>query len=291
MSLKGTKTEKNLWKAFAGESQARNRYLFSGDIAKESGFSDVADVFYELAENEGEHARKEFEFLGGLGNVKANIEKAIQGERLEQEKIYPEFARQAKKDGFSEIAAFFERMAVVEGTHEKRLRDLLKSIEGVETFKGKTVRYSEIRMAQVMMPDQANPSGYVHGGELIKLIDNAAGVVAARHCQADIVLARVADISFLAPVEVGNLVLIHAYLTFVSRASMEVRIDLEAESLMTGERYPAIKAYLIMVSIDEDGKPREAPPLLISTEEQQQRFDEGKTRYEAYKKSQKKKKR
>ena len=143
---------------------------------------------------------------------------------------------------------------------------------------------------KVMMPDQANPSGYIHGGELIKMIDNAAGVVAARHCKADIVLARVADVSFLAPVEVGNLVLIHAYLTFVSRASMEVRIDLEAESLMSGDRWLANTAYLIMVSIDDDGKPREVPPLLISTEKQQQLFDEGKARYDAYKKSKTKKK-
>lgn len=287
MDLKGTQTEKNLQAAFAGESQARNRYIFSGQIAREAGLNDVADVFFELAENEGEHARQEFEFLGGLGDVKANIEEAIQGEHLEKENIYPRFAKTARQEGFTEIADFFEKMTKVEGTHEKRLRDLLKSLEGVKEFKGKTPMHSEVRMAQVMLPDQANPSGYVHGGEIIKLIDNAAGVVAARHSQQDVVLARVAEINFLAPVEVGNLVLVHAYLTFVSRSSMEIRIDLDAESLITGEEQRANIAYLIMVAIGEDGKPTKVSPLLISTEEQERLFEEGKARYEAHKKSKK----
>ncbi len=287
MDLKGTQTEKNLQAAFAGESQARNRYIFSGQIAREAGLDDVADVFFELAENEGEHARREFEFLGGLGDVKANIKKAIQGEHLEKEKIYPTFAKIAREEGFAEIADFFEKITKVEGTHEKRLQDLLKSLEGKKEFKGKTVMHSEVKMAQVMLPDQANPSGYVHGGEIIKLIDNAAGVVTARHSQQDVVLARVAEINFLAPVEVGNLVLVHAYLTFTSRSSMEVRIDLDAESLVTGERHRANVAYLIMVAIGEDGKPTEVPPLLISTEEQEKLFEEGRARYEAHKKSKK----
>jgi acyl-CoA hydrolase len=287
MDLKGTQTEKNLQTAFAGESQARNRYIFSGQIARKAGLNDVADVFLELAENEGEHARQEFEFLGGLGDVKANIEKAIQGEHLEKENIYPTFAQTARKEGFEEIADFFERMSIVEGTHEQRLRDLLKSLEGVEAFKGKTVMHSEVRMAQVMLPDQANPSGYVHGGEIIKLIDNAAGVVAARHGQQDVVLARVAEITFLSPVEVGNLVLVYAFLTFCSRSSMEVKIEVDAESLITGEKHRANIAYLIMVAIGEDGRPTEIPPLLISTEEQQRLFEEGRARYEAHKKSKK----
>ncbi|MFC1858408.1 ferritin family protein [Thermodesulfobacteriota bacterium] len=291
MKLKGTKTERNLWKAFAGESQARNRYLFSAEIAKEAGLYDIADIFSELAANEGEHARKEFEFLGGLGDVRESIEKAIQGEHLENKKIYPAFARDAKKEGFTEIADYFERMSEVEGTHEQRLRDLLQSMDEGTEFKGRTVLYSAVSMAQVMLPDQANPSGYVHGGELMKIVDNAAGVVAARHCQEDIVLARVADIQFLNPVEVGNLISINARLTFISRSSMEVGIDLDVESLDTGARSRALTAHLVMVAIDEEGVPAEVPPLLISTEEQQRNFDEGKARYEAYKKSKKKKKR
>jgi acyl-CoA hydrolase/rubrerythrin len=285
MDLKGTQTEKNLFAAFAGESQARNRYLFSADLAAKAGMEQVAAVFYELAANEGEHARAEFEFLGGLGDVKTNIEKAIRAERLENREMYPKFARDAKQEGFQEIADFFERMSAVEGTHEKRLHALLNSLQGIEEFRGRTVMQSEVRMAQVMLPDQANPSGYVHGGELLKLVDNAAGVVAARHSHSDVVLARIAEVGFLAPVEVGNLVLVHAYLTFVSRSSMEVRIDLDAESLLSGETRRANVAYLIMVAIDDDGKPVEVPPLLISTEEQQRLFEEGKARYEAHKKA------
>ena len=219
--------------------------------------------------------------------MKTNIEKAIRGERLEKEEMYPKFARDARSEGFQEIADFFERMSAVEGTHEQRLRALLNSLQGTEEFRGKTVMQSEVRMAQVMLPDQANPSGYVHGGELLKLVDNAAGVVAARHSHNDVVLARIAEVSFLAPVEVGNLVLVHAYLTFVSRSSMEVRIDLDAESLLTGETRRANVAYLIMVAIDDNGKPVEVPPLLISTEEQQRLFDEGKARYEAHKQAKK----
>lgn len=221
----------------------------------------------------------------GLGDVRMNIEKAIQGEHLEKEKTYPGFAKVAREEGFQEIADFFERMSAVEGTHEQRLRDLLRSVEGAEEFKGRTVMHSEVRMAQVMLPDQANPSGYVHGGELMKLINNAAGVVAARHSKQDVMLVRVAEVNFLAPVEVGNLVLVHAYLTFVSRSSMEVRIELDAESLMTGESHRANTAYLIMVGIDEDGRPTQVPPLLVSTEEQQRRFEEGRARYEAHKNS------
>ena len=109
MDLKGKKKEKNLQAAFAGESQARNRYIFSGQIARKAGLNDVADVFFELAETEGEHARQWFEFLGGLGDVKANIERAIQGEHLEKENTYPKFAKTARQEGFTEIADFFEK--------------------------------------------------------------------------------------------------------------------------------------------------------------------------------------
>ena len=284
MKLQGTQTEKNLRKAFANECQARSRYLFSAQVAREAGMHDTADIFTELAANEGEHARQEFEFLGGLGDVPSAIESAIQQEELEERNVYPAFARQARKEGFDSIAAFFERMAAVEGIHAQRLRDLLAAVKGEAAPPGRTAHHSTVHMAQVMMPDQANPSGYVHGGELIKIADNAAGVVAARHANRDIVLARVADIRFLAPVEVGNLVVTHGFLTFVSRSSMEVSVTMDVESLMTGEKSRALEACLIMVAIDDNGRPTAAPPLLISTEEQQLRYETGKARYEAYKK-------
>jgi len=137
MDIKGTRTEKNLQAAFAGESQARNRYLFSGAIAREAGLNDVADVFYELAENEGEHARKEFEFLGGLGDVKTSIKKAIQGERLEKEKIYPEFSKIAREEGFQEIADIFRAIAVAEKQHERRYLALAANVADGSVFKKK----------------------------------------------------------------------------------------------------------------------------------------------------------
>jgi len=285
MELPGSKTERNLNAALAREAQARNRYLFSGDLAREAGLHHIADVFYEMAANEGEHAQKEFEFLGGLGDVRSAIEKAAQGERLECRNIYPAFAREARKEGFTRIAEFFERMSHAEGVHEERLRALLKDLDGVEAFRGKTVLRSATTVAQVTLPDMANPAGFVHGGELVKMIDNAAGVAAARHSQKNIVLARVAEIQFLHPVRVGSFVLIDARLTFTARSTMEVTVNLDAESPRSGKRRRAVTAVLIMVALDEKGRPAEVPPLLISTEEQQRLYEQGKNRYEAYKKS------
>ena len=285
MELKGTRTEKNLWAAFVAESQVRNMYIYFADAAREAGLHDVADVFYELAANEGEHANKEFEFLGGIGDVRANIEKAAEWEHREHQEVYPEFARGAREEGFCEIADFFERMSKVEGTHEQRCQDLLKSLDGIEKFKGRTVLRSSTAMAQTTLPNQANIAGFVHGGDLIKMMDSAAGVAAVRHCQKDVVTARVQQINFHRPVRVGSLVLINAQLTFVSRSSTEVRVELDTESPLTGKRSRALTAYFIMVAVDKDGNPTEVPPLLISTEEQEKLFNEGKARYEAHKQS------
>ncbi len=285
MELKGTKTERNLQAAFAGESQTRSRYIYFADAAREAGLHDVADVFYELAANEGEHAKKEFEFLGGIGDVRPNIEKAAEHEHNEYQMVYPGFARVAREEGFLEIADFLERMGKVEGTHEQRCLDLLKSLDGIEEFTGRTVLRSATAMAQTTLPDQANAAGFVHGGELMKMMDNAAGVAAIRHCQKNVVLARVEEINFHRPVRVGSLVLIDARLTFVSRSSMEVRVELDAESPLSGKRERALTAYLIMVALDKDGNPTEVPPLLISTEEQERLFNLGKARYEAHKRS------
>ncbi len=285
MELRGSKTEQYLWTAFAAESQARNQYTYFADAAKEAGLHDVADVFYELAANEGEHAKQEFQFLGGIGDVRSNIQKAVEGEHFEYEKFYPERAKVAWEEGFLEIADFFERMSKVEGTHEQRCLALLKSLDGVEEFKGRTVLRSATGMAQVTLPDQANIAGFVHGGDLMKMMDNAAGVAAVRHCQKNVVTARVQEINFYRPVRVGSLVLIDSRLTFVSRSSMEVRVEVHTESPITGRRSHALTAYFIMVAVDNDGNPTEVPPLLISTEEQERLFSEGKARYEAYKKS------
>jgi len=285
MEIKGTKTEQNLWAAFAAESQVRNRYIYFADAAREEGLHNVADVFHELAANEGEHAKRQFEFLGGIGGVRANIEEAAEWEHREHEEIYPQFAQVAREEGFPEIAKFFTRMSEVEASHRQRCLDLLKDIDGVEEFKGRTVLHSTTAMAQTTLPNQANPAGFVHGGELVKMMDSAAGVAAVRHCQKNVVTARVEEINFYQPVRVGSLVLINAQLTFASRSSMEVRVELDAESPRTGKRSRALSAYFIMVGVDKDGNPTEVPPLLISTEEQERLFNEGEARHQAHKQS------
>ncbi|MBI5018239.1 MAG: hypothetical protein HZB55_22470 [Deltaproteobacteria bacterium] len=283
MVIAGTKTEENLKAAFAGESQARNRYTFSGRLAREAGLHDVADVFFELAANEEEHARQEFEFLGGLSDVRAALEQAAAGEHHEHEVVYPCFAQTAREEGLSDVASFFERMTRVEGTHEQRFRALLRSLDGEEAFKGKTVLHSLTKMAQVMLPNQANPHGFVHGGELMKIIDNAAGVTAVRHSRQYVVLARVAELNFHRPVQVSDVALVDSRVSFVSRSTMEIQVLLDAESLETAETHRAVSAYLIMVAVDSKGNPVEVPPLLLSTEEQERLFEEGKARYEAHK--------
>jgi acyl-CoA hydrolase len=138
-------------------------------------------------------------------------------------------------------------------------------------------------MAQVMLPDQANPAGFVHGGELMKLMDNAAGVVAARHSRSNIVTAMVEDIIFHNPVRIADLVIIHAKMTFTSRSSMEVQIEVDTESLLAGTRLRALTAYFIMVALDAQGKATEVPPLIISTEAEERLYNEGLARYQARK--------
>jgi acyl-CoA hydrolase len=281
VELKGSRTEQNLEAAFARESQTRNSYLYYAEAAQKAGLSHVADVFLEVAQNEAEHARREFEFLGKIEDSKANLETAIRGEHYEHVVAYPEFEKTAREEGFHEIADFLDRMGKVEGRHEEALLKLLQSLDEGATPKERTVGHSATAMAQLMLPHQANPAGFVHGGELMKMMDNAAGVVAARHAGTNVVTARVENIDFQSPVRVGELVLINAALTFVSRSSMEVRVQVEAENLATKERRQALAAYFVMVALDRTGKSVEVPSLLITTEEEEKLFEEGRKRYEA----------
>jgi len=145
-----------------------------------------------------------------------------------------------------------------------------------------------VEMAQVMLPEQANPAGFVHGGELMKVMDNAAGVVAARHSGGNVVTGLVQDIKFISPVRVGDLVIVRGKLTFVSRSSMEVRVEVETESLFgehTGQRAPALTALFIMVALDLQGKARQVPGMIVSTEEEEKLFNEAQHRYESRKKA------
>ncbi len=135
MELKGSKTENNLKAAFAGESQARNKYTYFADVAKQEGFQQLAGVFLEAAENERVHAKRELDFLAVAGDSKENLKAAAEGEHYEWTKMYPEFEEIAREEGFTKIADFFEKVAKIEEQHEKRYLALLKDMEKENVFK------------------------------------------------------------------------------------------------------------------------------------------------------------
>jgi len=133
--LKGTKTEKNLMEAFAGESQARNKYSYFASVAKKEGYEQIASIFLETAENEKEHAKLSFKKLAGIGSTIDNLKVAAAGENFEWTEMYPRMAKEAKEEGFAEIARMFEGIAEIEKGHEARYRKLLKNIEEDKVFK------------------------------------------------------------------------------------------------------------------------------------------------------------
>lgn len=134
-SLKGTRTEANLLAAFAGESQARNKYTFYASKARKDGYVQIADLFEETAANEKEHAKIWFKLLhDGIGDTAANLKDAAAGEHYEWTDMYAEFARQAKEEGFDHVAYLFEEVGKIEKTHEERYLALLKNVEGGMVF-------------------------------------------------------------------------------------------------------------------------------------------------------------
>lgn len=127
--LKGTKTEANLMTAFAGESQARNKYTYFASVAKKEGYEQIAAIFQKTADNEKEHAKMWFKALGELGDTAQNLLAAAEGENYEWTDMYATFAKEAKEEGFDQIAALFEGVAAVEKEHEERYRKLIENIE------------------------------------------------------------------------------------------------------------------------------------------------------------------
>jgi rubrerythrin len=134
MNLKGTKTEQNLMEAFAGESQARNKYTYFASVAKKEGYEQIAAIFQETADNEKEHAKLWFKALGGLGNTAANLLAAAEGENYEWTDMYDRFAKDAEEEGFKGLAAQFRMVAAIEKTHEERYRKLLSNVEMQQVF-------------------------------------------------------------------------------------------------------------------------------------------------------------
>lgn len=135
MELKGSKTEKNLMEAFAGESQARNKYTYFASIAKKEGYEQIAALFLETAENEKEHAKIHFKYLNGISDTKANLAAAAAGENYEWTDMYDRMAKEADEEGFTEIAAKFRGIGAIEKEHEARFRRLLENVENGEVFK------------------------------------------------------------------------------------------------------------------------------------------------------------
>lgn len=135
MELKGSKTETNLLAAFAGESEARNKYTYFASKAKKDGYVQIASIFEETAENEKEHAKLWFKLLkGGIGSTLDNLKEAANGENYEWTDMYAKFAKEAKEEGFDKIAQLFEGVAAIEKEHEERYRKLIANIEGDAVF-------------------------------------------------------------------------------------------------------------------------------------------------------------
>ena len=141
----GTKTEKNLWEAFAGESQARNKYTYFASVAKKAGYEQIAALFLQTAENEKEHAKLWFKALGELGDTAENLLHAAEGENAEWTDMYERMAKDAEEEGFTELAAQFRGVGAIEKLHEERYRALLKNVETMEVFKKSGVTMWECR--------------------------------------------------------------------------------------------------------------------------------------------------
>jgi rubrerythrin len=141
----GTKTERNLLEAFAGESQARNKYTYFASVAKKAGYEQIAALFLKTAENEKEHAKLWFKALGLLGDTEENLETAADGENYEWTDMYSRMADEADEEGFHELAVQFRGVAAIEKTHEERYRALLRNVKEGEVFKKGDVTIWECR--------------------------------------------------------------------------------------------------------------------------------------------------
>ncbi len=147
-------------------------------------------------------------------------------------------------------------------------------------MKGKTVKESSVIMSLVMSPQDVNIAGNVHGGVVMRLIDTAAGVVAARHTRANVVTASIDRLDFHHPIYVGDLVTLKASLNFVGTTSMEIGVRVEAENILTGEVRHTASAYLTFVSLGETNRPIPVPPLILESEEERRRNQEAQARRE-----------
>ena len=165
----GTKTEKNLEAAFAGESQARNKYTYFASVAKKEGYEQIAELFSKTADNEKEHAKLWFKELNGIGSTAENLKHAAEGENYEWTDMYEEFAKTAEEEGFAELAMKFRLVAAIEKRHEERYRALLNNVETAAVFEKSEVKVWECRncghivigvKAPEVCPTCAHPKSY-----------------------------------------------------------------------------------------------------------------------------------
>ena len=165
----GTKTEKNLWDAFAGESMARNKYTYFASVAKKAGYEQIAALFLQTAENEKEHAKLWLKELEGIGDTAQNLLHAAEGENYEWTDMYDGFAKTAEEEGFKALAAKFRLVAAIEKHHEERYRALLKNVETAQVFEKSEVKVWECRncghivvgtKAPAMCPTCVHPQSY-----------------------------------------------------------------------------------------------------------------------------------
>ncbi len=145
MKYEGTQTEKNLLTAFAGESEARNKYTYFASVAKKEGYEQISALFLKTAENEKEHAKLWFKELQGIGNTAENLKAAAEGENYEWTDMYAGFAETAEKEGFPELAEKFRGVAAIEKEHEERYRALLRNVEMKQVFEKSEVKVWECR--------------------------------------------------------------------------------------------------------------------------------------------------
>ena len=156
MELKGSKTEQNLMTAFAGESQARNKYTYFASVAKKEGYEQIAEIFLKTADNEKEHAKIWFKELQGIGDTAENLKAAAEGENFEWTDMYEGFAKTAEEEGFPELAKKFRMVAAIEKRHEERYRALLHNVEAQEVFKKSSVKVWECRnCGHIVVGEQA----------------------------------------------------------------------------------------------------------------------------------------
>jgi len=145
---------------------------------------------------------------------------------------------------------------------------------------GRTVEHSRVVMAQVFLPQHTGPGGvFVHGGEIMKLMDTAAGLAALRHCRSSVVTLRVEGINFLSPVRVGNYVTVDARLTYASRSSMEIQVTVTTEDVLKEKTWEALTAYFVFVAVNKEGRTQPVPPLIVQSDEERRLFEAGESRY------------